>query len=135
MHETWSFTITKQYRLRVREYGAEKYIWASEEAAGGWRKLHYKLHNVCSSPHVTRATRPGRMRRTIYVAHMGENKNAYRAFASKTARKRPLGKTGHRGENKIKMDLKYGWVLRRRLDSTGLEWERFAKKIVNPPAA
>jgi len=62
-----------------------------------------------------------RMRRTIYVAHMGEKKNAYRAFASKTARIRPLGKTGHRGENKIKMDLKLGWVLRRRLDSSDLE--------------
>ena len=47
------------------------------------------------------------MRWATYVAHMGEKKNAYKAFASKTARKRPRGKTGHRGgENKIKMDLK-----------------------------
>jgi len=42
----------------------------------------------------------------MYVAHMGEKKNAYRAFASKTARKRPLGKTGHGRGNKIKMDIK-----------------------------
>lgn len=41
----------------------------------------------------------------IYVAYMAEKNNAYRAFASKTARKRPFGKTGHRGKNKIKINI------------------------------
>jgi hypothetical protein len=90
--------------LRVREYGAEKNIWASEEVGGGWRKLH-KLHNICSSPHTIRVTKPGKDE-TGDVARMGEKKNAYGAFASKTARKRPFGKTGHGRENRIKMDIK-----------------------------
>jgi hypothetical protein len=56
--ETWSFKVTEQYRLRVRDYGVEKNICASEEAAEPGEKLH-KLHNICSSPHIIRATKPG----------------------------------------------------------------------------
>jgi hypothetical protein len=46
------------------------------------------------------------MRRAIYAAHMGDQKNAYRVLVSKTARNRSLGRTGHGWENKIIMDLK-----------------------------
>jgi hypothetical protein len=37
---------------------------------------------------------------------MGKKNNAYRAFTSKTARKRQLGKTGHERLNKIESDIK-----------------------------
>jgi hypothetical protein len=45
------------------------------------------------------------MRWAMNVAYMGDKKNSYRALASKTEGKRPLAKTRHGWEDKIKVDL------------------------------
>jgi hypothetical protein len=44
------------------------------------------------------------------VAHMGERRGAYRALVGKPAGRRPLGRSRHRWEDSIKMDIReIGW--------------------------
>ena len=73
--------------MRVREYGAEKCIWDSEKAAGGWRKLHYKLHNVCSSPHVIRATKPGEYEMGDICGTYGREEKCIQSFCVENCKK------------------------------------------------
>jgi hypothetical protein len=50
-----------------------------DEVTGGWRKLHNEeLHNLHSSPSVTRMIKSRRMRWVGHVARIRENRNAYR---------------------------------------------------------
>jgi hypothetical protein len=50
------------------------------------------------------------MRWAGYVTHMGEKRTAYRIMVRKPEGKRPLGRTRHRWEDNIKMDLREtGW--------------------------
>jgi hypothetical protein len=55
-----------------------------EEVAGGWRKLHSELYNLCSLPNIIRM-----MRWVWYVAHMSEMRNAYAVLITKPEGKRP----------------------------------------------
>jgi hypothetical protein len=50
------------------------------------------------------------MRWAGLVAHMGEGRNVYRVLVRKPEGKRPLGRSRHRWEDGIKMDLReIGW--------------------------
>jgi hypothetical protein len=74
--------------------------------AGGWRKLHNEeLHNLYSSPSITRIIKSRRMRWAGHVARMGEERNVYRLLVGKPEGKRPLGKPRRRWMDKIKMNL------------------------------
>jgi hypothetical protein len=58
---------------------------------GGSRKLHNEeLHNLYSSPSITRMIKSRRMRWAGYVARMGPKRNAYRIFVGNPEGKRPL---------------------------------------------
>jgi hypothetical protein len=47
-----------------------------------------------------------RMRWAAHIAGMGEKRNEYVIFVRKPESQRPLGRTSHRWEDNIKMDLK-----------------------------
>jgi hypothetical protein len=60
------------------------------------------IHNLYSSPDISRMLKTKRMRWAGHVAHMGEKRNTYRILMGKAEGKRPLG----RWVDNIKMDLK-----------------------------
>jgi hypothetical protein len=52
-------------------------------------------------------------------AHTGETRNSYRVLVENVKEKRPLGRPRNRGEDKIKINLKYDGK-----EQTGLIWLR-----------
>jgi hypothetical protein len=76
-----------------------------DEVTGGWRILHYEIHNLYSSPSVMRMIKSRRMRWTGHVARTGEKQNAYRMLVGKPEGKGTLGRQRRRSFNNIKMDL------------------------------
>ena len=56
-----------------------------------------------------------RLRLTGYVARTGDRKGAYRVLMRKPERRRPLGRSRHRSEDNIKIDVReVGWE--------GMDW-------------
>jgi hypothetical protein len=66
--ETWSLTLREEHRLRVLENRVLRRIFGPkrDEQTGGWRKLH----NLYSSPSITRMIKSRRMRWAGYVARI-----------------------------------------------------------------
>jgi hypothetical protein len=58
-----------------------------DEETGGWRKLHFELHNLYSSPNIR--VIKSKMIWVVHVAHMKKMRNAY-ILIGKYAGKRPL---------------------------------------------
>jgi hypothetical protein len=78
----------------------------TDEATGGWRKLHNEeLHNLYSSPSIIRIIKSRRVRWAGHVARMVEKRNACRILVGKPEMKRPLGKPRHRRVDNIRIDL------------------------------
>jgi hypothetical protein len=111
--ETWSLILRDEHRLRVFENRVLRRIFGPkrDEVTGGWRKLHNEeLHNLFSLPCIIRMIRSRRMRWLRHVARMEAKRNAYRIFVGKPERKRPLGRSGRRWVDYIKVDLReLGW--------------------------
>jgi len=61
------------------------------------------------------------MIRAGHVPRIGEKRGAYRVLVGKPERKRPLGRSRHRGEDSIKMDLQ-------ELGKGGLYWIELARQ-------
>jgi hypothetical protein len=87
-----------------------------EEVPGGWRTAHNEeLRNLYASPNNFRVINSRRMRRTGYVARMGEMRNADNILVGKHKEKRPLGRTRHKWED-ILIDVRkivwegVGWI-------------------------
>jgi hypothetical protein len=82
-----------------------------EEVMGQWRKLHsWVLHNLYSSPDIMRQIKSRTVRWAGYVVQMKEGRNVYRVLVGRPIEKRPLGRSRHRWENGIKMNLREtGW--------------------------
>jgi hypothetical protein len=79
--ETWSLRLREEHRLRVFENRELRRIFVpkSDEVLVGWRKLHNEeLHNLYCSLNIIRVIKSRRMRLTGHVAHMREERNAYR---------------------------------------------------------
>jgi hypothetical protein len=73
--ETWSPTLTEEYRLRVFENWVLRRIFGPkrEEVTGSWRRLHNEeLHNLYASPNLIRVIKSSRIRWVGHVASMGE---------------------------------------------------------------
>jgi hypothetical protein len=64
-----------------------------------------ELHNLYSSPYIIRQIKSRRMRWAGHVARMGEERKVYKVLVGKPEGKRPLGRTGRRWEDGIRMDL------------------------------
>jgi hypothetical protein len=112
--------------------GSEK-----DEVTGGRSKLHNKeLHDIYSSPRITRIIKWMRMRWAEHVAPMGEKRNVYRLLAGKPRKKRPLGRQACRSVNNIRMDL--GVVRWGDVDWIGLaqdrnRWRALVNSVLNLP--
>jgi hypothetical protein len=75
--ETWSLTLREEHRLRVFENRVLRRIFGPkrDEVTRGWRNLHNEeLHNLYSSPRISRMIKPRRMRWAVHVARMGEKR-------------------------------------------------------------
>jgi hypothetical protein len=78
-----------------------------DEVTGGWRKLHNEeLHNLYSSPSITRMVKSRRMIWAGHVARMGVKRNAYRILVGNPEGKIPLGRPRRRLVDNIKMNLR-----------------------------
>jgi hypothetical protein len=98
------------------------------------RKLHNdELHSLYSSPITVRLIKSRRMRWAGHVAHKGEGRGVYRVLARRPKGKRPLGRSMHRWENNIKMDLretgidKANWI---RLAQDRVQWQGFVNTVM-----
>jgi hypothetical protein len=81
------------------------------QGTGELRKLHNEeLHILYSSLNIIRRIKSRRMRWTVYVARMGEERNVYRVLMEKPEGKRPLGRPRRRWKGGIRMGLReIGW--------------------------
>jgi len=76
------------------------------EVTEEWRKLHNEENgDLYCSPNIVRVIKSRRMRWAGNVARMGERKGVYRVLEEKPEGKRPFGRTRHRWEDNIKMEL------------------------------
>jgi hypothetical protein len=106
--ETWSVTLMEEHRLRVFENRVLREIFGPkrDEVTGEWRKSHSgELHNLYSSPDISRQIKSRGMRWAGHVARMGKGTNVYRVLVGKPEGKRPLERPRCRWEDGIKMDL------------------------------
>ena len=73
--ETWSFTLTEKYRLKVFSNRMLKRIFGPkrEEVTEEWRRLHNKeLYAVYSSSDIIRVINSRRLRWAGHVARVGK---------------------------------------------------------------
>jgi len=120
--ETWSLTFRKEHRLRVYENRVLRRIFGlkNDEVTREWRKVHNEeLNDLYSSPNIVRLIKSRRVRWAGRVARMGERRGIYRVLVEKPEGKRPLGRTRHRREDNIKMDL-------HKVGCEGMEWIELA---------
>jgi len=106
--ETWSLTLREERRLRVFENRGLRTLFGPKrvEARGKWRKLHNEeLNDLYFLPNIVRVIKSRRMKWVGHVARMMEERGVYRILVGKPEGKRPLGRTGRRWEDNIKMDL------------------------------
>jgi hypothetical protein len=78
--ETWFLTLKEEHRFRVIKNKVLRKIFGpkGDEVTGWWRKLHNKkLHDLYSSPSISKVVRLGRMRWVRYVSRMGKGKCVY----------------------------------------------------------
>jgi hypothetical protein len=106
--ETWVVTLREEDRLRVFENGVLRRIFGPkrDEVMGEWSKLHdEELHNLYSSPDISRQIKSRRMRCAGHVARMGDERKLYKVLVGKPKGRRPLGRPKRRWEDGIRMDV------------------------------
>jgi hypothetical protein len=107
--ETWSLTLNEEQTLRVCKNRVPRSIFRPkrDKAIGEWRRLHNeKLNDLYLSPNIIWVIKSRRMRWAGHVAHMGEERGAYRILVRRPEGRRPLGRPRHRWEDNIKTDLR-----------------------------
>jgi hypothetical protein len=117
--ETWTLTLRQEHILRGFENRMLRNIFGpkGDEVIEGWRKLYNEeLHDLYSSPSITRLIKSRRLRLAGHVARM-EKRSAYSLLVGKPEGKEPLGGSRCRLVDNIKMDLgEIGWRW------CGLDW-------------
>jgi len=116
--ETWSLTLREEHRLRVSENRMLRRIFGPkrDKVTREWRKLHNEeINDLYSSPSIVRVIKSRRMRWAGHVACVGERRGAYRVLVEKPEGNRPLGRSRHRWEDNIEMDLQ-------EVGCGGMEW-------------
>jgi hypothetical protein len=112
--ETWSHTLREGCRLKVLRIMLGS---RSDEETGDWRIFNnVELLDVYSSPNIVSVIKLRRIRWTGHVAQMGWERGVYEILVEKPDGKSPLGRSRHRWEDNIKMDLQevgcggMGWI-------------------------
>ena len=121
--ETRSLTLREERKLKVFENMMLRTIFGPrrEEVTGEWRILHNEeLNDLYSSPNIVRVIKSRRMRWAGHVAHMGEERWAYRVLVGNRR------ETDHWGDLGIDEWIILGWISRRWDVGTwtGLGWPR-----------
>jgi hypothetical protein len=89
-------------RVLRRMFGPKR-----DEVTGEWRRLHNnELYALHSSPNIIWAIKSRRLKWACHIALMGVSRYTYRVLVGKPEERRPLGRTRHRWEDNIKMDLR-----------------------------
>ena len=93
----WSLTLMEERRQRVFNNGVlRKFGLRRAEVIGDWRKLLTEgLYVSNSSPNVIRMIKSRRRRWVEHMAHMEENRNAYRVLVGKYVGKSLLQRLRH----------------------------------------
>jgi len=77
-----------------------------DEVTGEWRELHNEeLNDLYSLPNIIRMSKSRGIRWVGHVARTRERKGAYRVLVGKPDRRRQLGRSRHRWEGGIEMDV------------------------------
>jgi hypothetical protein len=77
-------------RVLRRVFGPKR-----NEVTGEWRKLHSEeLHNLYSSPDITKQIKSRRMRWAKHVERMAEERKLYKGLVGKPEGRRPFGRPG-----------------------------------------
>jgi hypothetical protein len=106
--ETWFLTLRKEHKLRVFENRALVRIFGpkKDEIIGGCRKTHNGgLHGLHSSPNATAIISSRRISSAGNSARMKAKRNTYRVLVRKPQGKKLMGRTRHRWNDNIRMDL------------------------------
>jgi hypothetical protein len=101
--------LTEEHRLRVFQNRVLRRIFGPkrDEVTGKWRKLHSgKLHNLYSSPDITRQTKSRRMRWAGHVARVGEGRNMYRILMGNPEGKKALERPRLRWQVGVRLNLR-----------------------------
>ena len=119
----WPLALREECRLRVFK---NRVLWRifgpkRDEVTGELKRLHNKkLYGLYSSPDIIQVIISRTLRWAGHVAHTGERRGAYRVLLGKPEGGGPLGRTRHRWEDNIKVDLgEVGWGCHG-LDRSGL---------------
>jgi len=92
-----------------------------DEVTGEWRKLHNEEQNdLYSSPNTVWVIKSKRVRWMGHVARVGERRDIHRVLVGKPEGKRPLGRSRHRWEGNIMMDLQ-------EVECGGMDWIELAQ--------
>jgi hypothetical protein len=105
-----------------------------DEVTGDWRKLHEELHGLYSSPSIVRVIKARRIRWARHVARMEEVRGAYNILVGRPEGRRPLGRSRHRWEDNIEMDLReigFGDVDWIHLAQDRDRWQVLVNTVVN----
>ena len=90
-------TLREERKLRVFENKVLRRIFGPRrnKVTGEWRTLHNKeLNDLYSLPNIVQVIKSRRKKWAGHVAHMGEERGAYRVLVGKPEGKRPLGRPG-----------------------------------------
>jgi len=129
--------LREERKLRVFENMVLRRIFGprKEEVTGEWRRLHNEeLNDLCSSPNIVRVIKSRRMRWAGHVAHMGDERGAYRVLVGKPEGKRPLGRPKHRLLDNIRTGLQevgcgyMDWI---GLAQNRDRWRTFVSAVMN----
>ena len=83
--ETWSLTLSEEWRLRAFANGILKRIFGAKRDANGerWRLYNEELHSLYHSPNIIRVNKPRTLRWAGHVARMEESRSAFKILTGK----------------------------------------------------
>jgi hypothetical protein len=93
-----------------------------------------ELHSLYSLLNIVKVIKSRRMRWAGHVARMGEGRGVYRVLVGRPEGKRPLGRSRHRWEDNIKLDLReigidgVNWI---QLAQDRVQWQVFVNTVMN----
>ena len=124
------------HTLRVFENKVLKKIFGTkkDEITGELRKFHNAELHALYSPNIIRNLKSRRLRLAGHIAPMEQSRSAYRVLVGNPEEKRPLGRSRHRWEGNMKMDLREegcdsrDWIA---LAEDRDQWRTYLRAIMN----